>query len=41
MEKRALASLTRASEIDVTSVESEIVLQGASALVLHYELGVL
>jgi len=41
MEQRALPSLTRASEVGIATVESDIVIQGASALVLHNELGVL
>ena len=41
MERRALAALTRASVVGITSVESDIVIQGAAALVLHNELGVL
>jgi predicted NBD/HSP70 family sugar kinase len=41
MNRRALTSLTRASEVGISSVESDIVIQGASALVLHHELGVL
>ena len=41
MEHRALTALTRASMVGITSVESDIVIQGASALVLHNELGVL
>jgi predicted NBD/HSP70 family sugar kinase len=41
MDRRALTSLTRASEVGISSVESDIVIQGASALVLHHELGVL
>jgi predicted NBD/HSP70 family sugar kinase len=41
MERRALATLTRASNVGITPVESDIVIQGAAALVLHNELGVL
>ena len=41
MERRALPALTRASMVGITAVESDIVIQGASALVLHNELGVL
>jgi predicted NBD/HSP70 family sugar kinase len=39
--KRTLPSLARASEVGVTSVGSDIVILGASALVLQHELGVL
>ena len=41
MERRALAALTRASMVGITPVESDIVIQGAAALVLHNDLGVL
>jgi predicted NBD/HSP70 family sugar kinase len=41
MERRALAALTRDSVVGITSVESDVVIQGAAALVLHNELGVL
>jgi predicted NBD/HSP70 family sugar kinase len=41
MDQRALSSLTRASEVGISTVESDIVIQGATALVLHNELGVL
>ncbi len=41
MDQRSLPSLARASEIGIASAESDVVLQGASALILHNELGVL
>ena len=41
MERSALPSLTRESHVDIASVDSDIVIQGATALVLHNELGVL
>lgn len=41
MDRRALPSLARATELDIASVGSDIVIQGASALILHNELGVL
>lgn len=41
MDKRTLPSLARVSEVGVAKVGSDIVIQGASALILHHELGVL
>ncbi|UCD40655.1 MAG: ROK family protein, partial [Chloroflexota bacterium] len=41
LDRRALPSLARATELDIASVGSDIVIQGASALILHNELGVL
>jgi N-acetylglucosamine repressor len=41
MERRTLSSLARASELGIATVGSDIVIQGASALILHNELGVL
>jgi hypothetical protein len=41
MNRRTLPSLARASELGIASIGSDIVIQGASALILHNELGVL
>lgn len=41
MDRRTLPSLARASELGIADVGSDIVIQGASALILHNELGVL
>jgi glucokinase-like ROK family protein len=41
MDRRTLPSLARASELGIATVGSDIVIQGASALILHNELGVL
>jgi predicted NBD/HSP70 family sugar kinase len=41
MDKRTLPSLARVSEVGVAKVGSDIVIQGASALILQNELGVL
>ncbi len=41
MDKRTLPSLSRVSDIGETSAGSDIVIRGASALILHHELGVL
>jgi len=41
MSQRTLPSLARASELEIASVGSDIVIQGAAALILHNELGVL
>ncbi|MGB5845073.1 MAG: ROK family transcriptional regulator [Anaerolineales bacterium] len=41
MDQRTLPSLARGSEIGIASIESDIVIQGASALILQNELGVL
>ena len=41
MDKRALPSLARVSEIGIAKVDPDIVIQGASALILQHELGVL
>ncbi len=41
MDRRTLHSLARVSELGVANVGSDIVIQGASALILHHELGVL
>jgi len=41
MNQRTLPSLARASELGIASIGSDIVIQGASALILHNELGVL
>ena len=41
MSRRTLPSLARASELEIASVGSDIVIQGAAALILHNELGVL
>ncbi len=41
MNRRTLPSLARVSELGIASVGSDIVIQGASALILHNELGVL
>ncbi len=41
LDQRTLPSLARASELGIASVGSDIVIQGATALILHNELGVL
>ena len=41
LDQRTLPSMARASELGIASVGSDIVIQGASALILHNELGVL
>ena len=41
MDKRTLPTLSRVSEIKQVEVGSEIVIQGASALILQNELGIL
>lgn len=41
MDRRTLPSLSRVSHIGQTSMGSDILIRGASALVLHHELGVL
>jgi N-acetylglucosamine repressor len=41
MDKRTLPSLSRVSQIGNANMGSDIVLRGASALILHHELGVL
>ncbi len=41
MDRRTLPSLARASVLGIADVGSDIVIQGASALILHNELGVL
>lgn len=41
LDQRTLPSLARTSELGIASVGSDIVIQGASALILHNELGVL
>jgi N-acetylglucosamine repressor len=41
MDKRTLPSLARASKLGIADVGEDIVIQGASALILHNELGVL
>ncbi len=41
MDKRTLPSLSRVSDVGQTNVGTDIVIQGASALILHHELGVL
>jgi predicted NBD/HSP70 family sugar kinase len=41
LDRRTLPSLARASELGIANVGSDIVIQGASALILHNELGVL
>ena len=41
MDRRTLPTLSRVSDIGETNVGSDIVIRGASALILHHELGVL
>ena len=41
LDKRTLPSLARASELGIASVGSDVIIQGATALILHNELGVL
>jgi N-acetylglucosamine repressor len=41
MDRRTLPSLARASELGIATVGPDIVIQGATALILHNELGVL
>jgi len=41
MDRRTLPSLSRVSDVGQTNVGADIVIQGASALILHHELGVL
>jgi hypothetical protein len=41
MEQRTLPSLARVSKIEILDVGPDIVIKGATALVLKYELGVL
>lgn len=41
MDRRTLPSLARLSDVGQTNVGSDIVIRGASALILHHELGVL
>jgi N-acetylglucosamine repressor len=41
LDQRALPSMARSSKLGIANVGSDIVIQGASALILHNELGVL
>lgn len=41
MDRRTLPSLSRVSDVGQANVGSDIIIQGASALILHHELGVL
>jgi hypothetical protein len=41
MDRRTLPALARVSELGIADVGPDIVIQGASALILHNELGVL
>ncbi len=41
MDRRTLPTLSRVSDIGETNVGADIVIRGASALILHHELGVL
>jgi predicted NBD/HSP70 family sugar kinase len=41
MDRRTLSSLSRVSEVGQTNVGPDILIRGASALILHHELGVL